>query len=192
MSLTSSFRVFYFFGEIPLPQSFTRSWEEEMFEVQDNGRSGRLEGWLVFSPLNYKAKWQKLLCPEQCSPPSEWTLSRHSNSPLCGAVPSPALTILTYHWWWERERERERAPIFLIEMNDKVRNVCRCQMTDGAPVVRRVEVWWFYFPCWCRPGLLWSLQFQYAVTEIRSQPVMEGCRLSFRCRNKQMNIIRTL
>ena len=25
----------------------------------------------------------------------------------------------------------------------------------------------------------WSLQFQYAVTEIRSQPVMEGCRLSF-------------
>ena len=57
-------------------------------------------------------------------------------------------------------------------------------------------------PCWglviiyssrlnCRP-VGRSLQFQYAVTEIRSQPVMEGCRLSFRCRNKQMNIITTL
>ena len=160
-----------------------------MFELQENGRAKL--SWLVFKYWIIKQSGKNCCVHSSARPPLR---GPYQDTPtIQGMVQCPpALTVLTSLMM--REREGEGANICNQMMPDKLRNVCRSELrlTDWrAPVVRRVEVWWL-FPAQPLPGLLVVTVSICSYWDKISTCYGGLSPLSFRWRNKQMNIITTL
>ena len=89
----------------------------------------------------------------------------------------------------------QRIILLVIQLNIALKwlSCVATEWQEIIPVGCRLEVAWI-LPSIVSPSLLWSLQFQYAVREIGSQPVIGACLVSIstasRCNHsKYRNII---